>query len=171
MRDTDLFQLALCLMLPWMVAAAKFDADAKRLDIEIDFTRGGRFPCPACDKADCPTHDTDTKTWRHLEFFQHQAYLHARVPRIRCPACGVKLVNDAVDKVRRAESKARPELKHTRYLWLKNERNLSDAGRDQFDTLSRAHLKTERAYALRSPSRPCTASPSAIGPSSIWTTG
>ena len=33
----------------------------------------------------------------------------------------VKLVNDAVDKVRRAESKGRPELKRSRYLWLRNE--------------------------------------------------
>jgi transposase len=32
-------------------------------------------------------------TWRHLNFFQHQAYLHARVPRVRCGQCGVKKVN------------------------------------------------------------------------------
>ena len=29
-------------------------------------------------------------TWRHLNFFQHQAYLNARVPRVRCDTCGVK---------------------------------------------------------------------------------
>ena len=29
-------------------------------------------------------------TWRHLNFFQHQAYLHARVPRVRCVRCGVR---------------------------------------------------------------------------------
>jgi transposase len=37
-------------------------------------------------------HDTVKKTWRHLNFFQHQAFLHARVPRIDCPDCGVRLV-------------------------------------------------------------------------------
>jgi hypothetical protein len=37
MRDIDLFQLALGLVPPWMVVDAKFDADKKRLDIEIDF--------------------------------------------------------------------------------------------------------------------------------------
>ena len=37
-------------------------------------------------------HDTDVKTWRHLDFFQHQAYLHARVPRVRCAAHGVRQV-------------------------------------------------------------------------------
>ena len=37
-------------------------------------------------------HDTPCKTWRHLDFFQHQAFLHARVPRISCPDCGVKQI-------------------------------------------------------------------------------
>jgi transposase len=93
MRDIDLFQLALGLVPPWMVADAKFDADKKRLDIEIDFKTGGRFACPECGKADCPVHDTVKKTWRHLNFFQHQTFLHARVARIDCPDCGVRLVN------------------------------------------------------------------------------
>ena len=61
----------------------------------------------------------------------------------------VKLVNDAVDKVRRAESKDRPELKRSRYLWLKNERHLSAQQSASLDMLSRMHLKTARAYRLR----------------------
>ncbi|WP_166434336.1 helix-turn-helix domain-containing protein, partial [Vibrio viridaestus] len=40
-----------------------------------------------------PVHDTVKKTWRHLDFFQHQAFLHARTPRIRCTKCGVRLVD------------------------------------------------------------------------------
>jgi transposase len=303
MRDTDLLQLALGLMPPWLVDAATFDADKKRLDIEIDFAKGGRFPCPDCAKPGCPVHDTVRKTWRHLDFFQHQAFLNARVPRIDCADCGVhlvpvpwarpgsgftllfeamamtlvtampvraaarivrehdtrlwrvvihyveaalaradfsdvmriavdetaakrghdyitlfvdidarrvlfiadgkdantvaafaddleahggdashikevcidmsaafikgvtenlteaeitfdkfhavKLVNDAVDEVRRIESKSRPELKRSRYLWLKNERNLSAEQRGTLGALNRMHLKTARAYQLR----------------------
>jgi transposase len=61
----------------------------------------------------------------------------------------VKLVNDAVDKVRRAESKDRPELKRSRYLWLKNERHLSAEQSANLDALSRMHLKTARAYRIR----------------------
>ena len=34
MRDTDLFELALGLVPPWMVKACSFDAEARRLDIE-----------------------------------------------------------------------------------------------------------------------------------------
>jgi hypothetical protein len=46
MRDIDLFQMALGLAPPWMVTAADFDAEKKRLDIDIDFKTGGRFTCP-----------------------------------------------------------------------------------------------------------------------------
>lgn len=45
--------------------------------------RRARFPCPE-GKADCAVHDTAEKEWHDLNFFQHEAYLHARVPRIRC---------------------------------------------------------------------------------------
>jgi transposase len=93
MRDNDLFELALGITSPWFVAMSDFDAAKKRLDIEIDFKSGGRFPCPDCKAADCPVHDTTEKTWRHLDFFQHEAFLTARVPRITCAKCGVRQVD------------------------------------------------------------------------------
>jgi transposase len=93
MGDTSLLQLALALTPPWTVSRADFDAEAHRLDIQIDFAPGSRFACPACGAAERPAYDTARKTWRHLNFFQHQAYLTARVPRIRCETCGIKTVN------------------------------------------------------------------------------
>jgi transposase len=93
MRDTALLQLALGLTPPWTVSRSDFDPEAHRLDIQIDFAPGSRFACPVCGAADCPAHDTERKTWRHLNFFQHQAFLTARVPRIRCETCGIKTVN------------------------------------------------------------------------------
>jgi transposase len=299
MRDNDLFQLALGITSPWFVASSAFDAARKRLDIGVDFKAGSRFMCPDCSADDCPVHDTTEKTWRHLDFFQHQAFLTARVPRITCGKCGVKQVNvpwarkgsgfsllfealamtlvthmpvaaaarlvgehdtrlwrnvkaavarmdlaqlrrvcidetaakrghdyislfvdidqrrvvfatdgrdadtvrqfadhvdahnsdasrikevcidmsgafikgvtenlteaeitfdkfhvmkllgDAVDKTRRSEAKARPELKGSRYVWLKNEQNLTVGGRETLAALSKLHLKTARAYQLR----------------------
>jgi transposase len=92
MRDNDLFQLALGIASPWFVAASDFDAANKRLDIKLDFKTGARFDCPECKAAGCPVHDTVEKTWRHLDFFQHQAFLTARTPRITCANCGVRLV-------------------------------------------------------------------------------
>ena len=90
MKDTSLLQLALRLTPRWSVSRTDLDASARRLDIYLDFPPGSRFGCPHA--AGCPVHDTETATWLHLNFFQHQAYLHARVPRIRCAKCGVKAV-------------------------------------------------------------------------------
>ena len=92
MRDTALLQLALGLTPPWTVSRADFDPEAHRLDIQIDFAPGSRFVCPVCGGADCSAYDTERKTWRHLNFFQHEAYLTARVPRVRCDKCGIKTV-------------------------------------------------------------------------------
>jgi transposase len=92
MKDTSLLQLALGVVPPWRVTRSDFDAATRRLDIHIDFAPGSRFPCPSCGAADCPAYDTEPMTWRHLDFFQHQAYLHARVPRVRCANCGVKKI-------------------------------------------------------------------------------
>jgi transposase len=303
MRDTDLFRMALSIEPPWVVTKSEFDAAARRLDIHLDFARGSRFDCPECGVAGCPAYDSEEKTWRHLNFFQHEAYLHARVPRVTCKECGikqvpvpwarsdsgftllfealvmamvqampvavvarmvdewdtrlwriihhyvaaaragadhsevtsiafdetasrrghnyvslfvdlvrrrvlfvaegkdagtvdafaadlaahggnpeavaevcidmspafiagiaqsltnaqitfdkfhlVKLINEAVDAVRRAEQKSHAELNKSRYLWLKNPRNLSERQRAQLDNLSALNLKTGRAYRIR----------------------
>jgi transposase len=85
-------QMALGLTPPWTVVGSDFDETAHRLDIHIDFPAGSRFACPSCGGNDCPAYDTDQMTWRHLNFFQHEAYLNARVPRIRCDKCGIRKV-------------------------------------------------------------------------------
>ena len=91
MNEKDLFGLALGLVSPWHIEKIEFDAERKRLDLFLDFKRGSRFPCPECGE-ESPVHDTTERTWRHLDFFQHQAYLTARVPRTNCNKCGVKQV-------------------------------------------------------------------------------
>jgi len=92
MHNKALFQAALGLSSPWFVASVAFTPEADevrgRIVVGIGFKRGGRFPCPECG-APCPAHDTDTQRWRHLAFFQHEAYLEARVPRVRCEEHGV----------------------------------------------------------------------------------
>lgn len=92
MRDTDLFQLALGLTPPWHVASCEFDPEKHRLDIEIDFPRGSLFACPICGREGCHAYDTERHSWRHLNFFQHEAYLTARVPRVSCVGCGIKTI-------------------------------------------------------------------------------
>lgn len=91
MDDKVLFTAALGLSAPWRVGAVRFDAAAKRLDLEIvsDAPRGATFPCPGCARL-VPAHDRVGKEWRHLDFFQHEARLSAKVPRTKCPDCGLR---------------------------------------------------------------------------------
>jgi transposase len=91
MKDKELFQKAIG-MDPWVVVSYEFDPDKGRLDLELDFPPGHTFVCPECNTEGCKVYDTEKKSWRHLNFFQYEAYLHARVPRVDCRKCGVKLV-------------------------------------------------------------------------------
>lgn len=92
--EQELFSAALGLVAPWRVGRSEFDAEAGRLDLYLEFPRGARFACPEpeCPERQCPVHDAEAKTWRHLDFFQYQAYLHAKLPRVRCGEHGVRQV-------------------------------------------------------------------------------
>jgi len=93
MDELALFSLALGLTKPWQVVDLKFSKEEGRLDLRIDFVKGAKFSCPSCEETqEGEVHDTLDRTWRHLNFFQYETYLHARVPRIRCRQCGVKQV-------------------------------------------------------------------------------
>ena len=94
MNTESLFGIALGIISPWQVEGIEFSKEVKRLDIKIDFQRGATFACPVCG-VPAPVYDTSEKTWRHLNFFQYEAYLTARVPRVKCPNadCGVKQVS------------------------------------------------------------------------------
>ena len=61
----------------------------------------------------------------------------------------VKIINDAVDQVRRVEQKGQSVLRGTRYIWLRNPANLSDRQQATLDSLPTRHLKTARAYQIR----------------------
>ena len=92
MRDTDLLQMALGLTPPWQVSSSEFDPQKRLLDIRIDFPRGSTFSCPGCGQNGVKAYDTEEKAWRHLNFFQHETYLTARVPRVQCDKCGIRLI-------------------------------------------------------------------------------
>ncbi|MGI6625617.1 MAG: ISL3 family transposase [Limnochordia bacterium] len=91
-----LFQSALGIEEPWYVSEYQFDSESGRLGLNIDFRKGSRFICPVCGAEGAEPYDTKERTWRHLNFFQHQTSLTARIPRVQCiaPSCGmVKTVN------------------------------------------------------------------------------
>lgn len=85
---TALFSAALGLLgTPWRVASSQLDADGHRIDIQLE-CEAPRLACPHCGTIEQPVHDRVERQWRHLDFFQFEAWLHARVPRVGCTHCG-----------------------------------------------------------------------------------
>lgn len=85
MFTQPLFELALNIKDPWYIKDIQFSAENKRLDIHIDFRKGAVFHYESTKeniRGDFKVYDTVDKQWRHLNFFEHECYLHARVPRL-----------------------------------------------------------------------------------------
>jgi transposase len=61
----------------------------------------------------------------------------------------VKIVNQAVDQVRRTERRVHNMLTGTRYIWLRNPANLSERQRATLESLPLRYLRTARAYQIR----------------------
>jgi transposase len=61
----------------------------------------------------------------------------------------MKLMNEAIDQVRRDEQAHNACLKRTRYIWLKNPENLSEKQEIELGSLKDKRLKTMRAYAIK----------------------
>ena len=82
-----LFTSALGLKWPWEVVKVDLDTVKRRIDFEVA-CNAKQLPCPACGVSGQGIHDRVRRDWRHLDFFQHEAWLHADVPRVDCAACG-----------------------------------------------------------------------------------
>ncbi len=93
MNEHDIISLGLGIRSPWRIVGQILDTSKipHELRIKVKADRGSRFPCPACGKM-CKAHDFQEKTWRHLNFFQHHCYITAKVPRVKCPEHGVRMV-------------------------------------------------------------------------------
>lgn len=82
-----LFTSALGLKSPWVVAKVDLDTAKRRIDFDV-ICDAKQLPCPACGVKGQGIHDRVRRDWRHLDFFQYEAWLHADVPRVDCDACG-----------------------------------------------------------------------------------
>ena len=138
MRDIHLFQLALGIDSPWFVSASDFDAEGngstsrptsrvalaepdlsalKRVSINETAVRRG--------------HNSDASRTKEVCIDMSGAYIAGVSENLTEAEITfdkfhvMTLIGDAVDKVRRDETKSRPELKASRYLWLKNDAKLS----------------------------------------------
>jgi len=94
MDGNEILVLGLGLKAPWKLVEQRLDTDKNphELHLDVKAERGAKYPCPVCGRASS-AHDFSEKTWRHLNFFQHHCYIHASVPRVKCPEHGVKQVD------------------------------------------------------------------------------
>src|SRR3954468_2670189 len=79
----SLFTAALGLQAPWVVEEVELDTAKGRIDFEVGCS-AERLACPSCGAPQQGIHDRNRRSWRHLDFFQFEAWLHAAVPRVGC---------------------------------------------------------------------------------------
>ena len=84
MVTEKIFESALGISSPWFIAGMNFEPSQRKLSIRVDFEVGSRFTVPG-QAGEHPVHDTVTKSYRHLNFFQHECELTVRVPRVKLP--------------------------------------------------------------------------------------
>lgn len=89
MSINDVFAKALPLPAPWVVKSSNLNGDPAILTLQIEVPPGSKMTCPECQKPGCGVHDRVDKRWRHLNFWQYETYIEARVPRAKCDQCGV----------------------------------------------------------------------------------
>lgn len=92
-NSKEVFEVALNLQMPWYVKSVESQEDKygkKSFHINLDFEKGSRFSIDT--ESGCEVHDTVNRSWRHLNFFEHECYLHCRVPRVKTTK-GVKQVS------------------------------------------------------------------------------
>ena len=72
------FEQILNISEPWKIV--KVEEEKNIVHIHIDFKKGTKFEY---NGKMYTAHDTVKRSWRHLNLFQYETYLHARVPRIK----------------------------------------------------------------------------------------
>ena len=92
MEDTEFYKELLGLPDPWRVGKVKLDLAAGRVDVWVEEAGGTKWSCPECG-GNAPVYDhVEERVWRHLDTCQCQTFLHARLPRTKCPDHGVRQV-------------------------------------------------------------------------------
>lgn len=94
MDSRTIFSLALGITTPWTLKGIRFEQSAnsqRQLHLDIGFEVGNRFKDEQGKL--CPVHDTVERSWKHLNFFQHECFLHCNVPRIKTSSGGVSTVD------------------------------------------------------------------------------
>ena len=89
MTKEEFYQELLGLPQPWRVERVVLDRQAGRVDVWLAHPEGVRWHCPWCPGARGVYDHTPERVWRHLDTCEYRTFLHARLPRVKCPKHGV----------------------------------------------------------------------------------
>ena len=84
MVTEKIFEAALGISSPWFIAGMNFQPSQRKLKIRVDFEVGSRFAVSG-QAGEHSVHETVTKTYRQLNFFQHECELEVQVPWVKLP--------------------------------------------------------------------------------------
>lgn len=81
---------------PWKILEVELNESATRVDVYLQHFDKVRFPCPTCEEF-CSIYDhTVERSFRHLNTCQLETWLHARIPRVRCPHHGIQQITHGI---------------------------------------------------------------------------
>ncbi|MCL6579725.1 MAG: ISL3 family transposase [Candidatus Bathyarchaeota archaeon] len=92
MEVKELYRQILGIEKPWRVSQVELDIRAERIDVKVVHDEEVRWPCPECGQLLSVYDHAPERVWRHLDTCQFKTYLHARIPRVKCPVHGVRQV-------------------------------------------------------------------------------
>jgi transposase len=88
---TDHYRVLLGLDASWRVERVDFSLEEKKVEIGL-IHAGGGLCCPDCGVTCSQADLAPEREWRHLDTMQFQTVIRARLPRAKCPQCGVKTI-------------------------------------------------------------------------------
>ncbi len=77
---------------PWEILSDEYDNPDRVRRVMLTCSDTSSLACPQCKEV-CPFYDLRTaRSWRHLDTCTYRTELIARIPRVKCPAHGVRTV-------------------------------------------------------------------------------
>jgi transposase len=89
MEVKELYRQILGIEEPWRVSRVELDVKGERIDVKVVHDEEIRWPCPEYGGLLTVYDHAPERVWRHLDTCQFKTYLHARIPRVKCPVHGV----------------------------------------------------------------------------------
>jgi len=92
MQVDEFYEHILGIEQPWEIADVRLDKPSSIVHVELTHESGIRWKCPCCERSLSTYDHVEERRWRHLDTCQYETWLHARIPRVKCPEHGVKQV-------------------------------------------------------------------------------